>query len=126
MTPRKSLLVKDLPCAKKPKVADISSSLKHLDNNAIADSHLSKLITHISDEHTNFQLTKEEIVSLMDFVTAQHIVRLACLAAAEEEEMISLDDNSKEDNDNNICNKDCENADKPNEPNEISKKSTAD
>jgi hypothetical protein len=37
-----------------------------------------------------------------------------CLAAAEEEEVISLDD-GKEDNDNIIRNEDCENADELNE-----------
>jgi hypothetical protein len=67
--------------AKKPKVTDF-------DNKAIGDTPLSKLIARISkgDEHTKFQLTKEEIVSLMDFVSAQCIAKLACLAAAEEEE----------------------------------------
>jgi hypothetical protein len=107
-------------CAKKPKVADLSSSLKDLDNKAIADSRLSKLIARISegDEHTKFQLTKEEIVSLMNFVTARCIAKLARLAAAEEEEVISLDD-GKEDNDNNIRHEDCENTDVPNEPNEM-------
>jgi hypothetical protein len=48
----------------------------------------------------------------------QCIAKLACLAAAEEEEVISLNDD-KEDNDNNIRNEDCENADEPNEMNEI-------
>jgi hypothetical protein len=65
------------PCAKKPKVADLSSSLKDLDNKAIADNCLSKLISCISkgNEHTKFQLTKEEIVSLINFVTAPCIAK---------------------------------------------------
>jgi hypothetical protein len=56
------------PYAKKPKVADISA-LKDLDHKAIADARLLKLIDRISegDEHTKFQVTKEEIVSLMNF-----------------------------------------------------------
>jgi hypothetical protein len=108
------------PCAKKPKDTDLSSSLKDLDNEDIADSCLSKLIAHISegDEHTKFQLTKGEIVSQMNFVTARCIAKLACLAAAEEEEVISLDD-GKEDNDNNIRNEDCEKADELNKRKEM-------
>jgi hypothetical protein len=48
------------PYAKKPKVADISSSLNDLDNKAIADTRLSKLMSPISEsnEYTKFQLTK--------------------------------------------------------------------
>jgi hypothetical protein len=58
------------PYAKKPKVADLSSSLNDLDNKAIADTRLSKLMSNISEsnEHTKFQLTKEEIVSLMNLL----------------------------------------------------------
>jgi hypothetical protein len=39
------------PYAKKPKVTDLSSSLKDLDNKAIADTRLSKLISHISESN---------------------------------------------------------------------------
>jgi hypothetical protein len=95
MTPRQEEHFSKGHCAKEPKVADLSSSLKDLDNKAIADSHLSELIACISegDEHTKFQLTKEEIVGLMNFVTAQCIAKLACLSAAElaaAEEVIAL------------------------------------
>jgi hypothetical protein len=46
------------PYAKKPKVANTSSSMNDLDNKAIADTRLSKLMTRISesDEYTKFQL----------------------------------------------------------------------
>jgi hypothetical protein len=95
------------PCAKKPKVTDF-------DNKAIGDTRLLKLIARISedDEHTKFQLTKEEILSLMDFSMAQCIAKLACLAAAEEEE------NCMNATENNVHNEDHENDDEPNVPNE--------
>jgi hypothetical protein len=96
-----------LSCAKKPKVTAF-------DNKAIGDTRLSKLIARISegDEHTKLQLTKEAIVSPMDFVTAQCIAKLACVAAAEEE------DNCMNATENNVHNGDRENADEPNVPNE--------
>jgi hypothetical protein len=46
------------PYAKKPKVADLPASLRDLDNKGIADTRLSKLISHISKGNTKFQLTK--------------------------------------------------------------------
>jgi hypothetical protein len=103
------------PCAKKQKRGDLSASLKDLDNEAIVDTRLLKLIACISegDEHTKFQMTKDEIVSLMNFATAQCMAKLARLAVAEQEqaaaaeqEVISVDDEPNE-HDN-----------QPNEPNE--------
>jgi hypothetical protein len=103
------------PCAKKQKRGDLSASLKDLDNEAIIDTRLLKLIARISegDEHTKFQMTKDKIVSLMNFATAQCMAKLARLAVAEQEqaaaaeqEVISVDDEPNE-HDN-----------QPNEPNE--------
>jgi hypothetical protein len=93
------------PDAKKPKVADLPASLRDLDNKATADTRLSKLISHIfkGNEYAKLQLTKEEIVSLVDFVTAQCIAKLTHLAAAEVEEVIAeavilVDDDKEDDN----------------------------
>jgi hypothetical protein len=104
------------PCAKKPKVADPSSSLKDfVDTHPIADTRLTKLIARIAEgnNHSKFQLTKEEIVSLMNFFTAQCIAKLARLATAKE----MTEQNENEPN-NNVANDDSENTDESNEPNE--------
>jgi hypothetical protein len=106
------------PYAKKPKVADISSSLNHLDNKGIADTRLSKLMSRISksDEYTKFQLTEKQIVSLMIFFTAQCIAKLAHLAAAAEVEEVILVDDDKEDGNHSIGNKEADDANDLNEP----------
>jgi hypothetical protein len=96
------------------------SSMNDLDNKAIADTRLSKLMTRISerDKYTKFQLTKEEIVSLMNFVTSQCIAKLAHLAAAAEvEEEVILVDDDKEDGNHSIGNKEADDANDLNEPN---------
>jgi hypothetical protein len=92
------------PFTKKTKVADLSSSLNDLDNKGIADTRLSKLMSCISEsnEYTKFQLTKEEIVSLMNLVTAQCLAKLADLAAAAEVEEVILVDDDEEDGNHSI------------------------
>jgi hypothetical protein len=66
-----------------------------------------KLIACIEgDEHTKFQMTKEAIVSLMNFVTVQCMAKLARLVVAEQEqEVISVDgEPNEQDNQPNEAN----------------------
>ena len=85
--------------AKKQKLAEPSCSLSKFVTAILADG----------DETTKFELTKRELVGLINHVTARCIAKLQCLAATEEEEEHI---NHDEPNDP------IDEYDKPNEPNE--------
>ena len=93
--------------AKKPKVAEPSCSLSKFVTTILAEG----------DETTKFQLRKQELVGLMNYVMAECIAKLQCLAAAEEEEECTdrHEPSDPTDDDNNDPNVD---DDEPNEPNE--------